>query len=254
MNSSSKDAERKEESPAMTPQQAELTAGASSALSIYREMAVGNASTWHFLLYELTVLLSGLPGLLGLASRSVLYPCLFRRCGRRPAFGKGITLRGPTKISIGDKAIFDDYSVLDARGEHAAIDIGAHSAIGRFTTLAAKGGRIELGDAVNIGSYCRIATQSRIAIGASTLVAAYCYIGPGNHQQGDGNQPLISRPMEIKGGVEIGAHVWIGAHTTILDGVKIGEGAIVGAHSLVRDDVPAKTVVAGCPAKVVRGV
>lgn len=38
----------------------------------------------------------------------------------------------------------------------------------------------------------------------------------------------------------------------ILKGVTIGEGAIVGAGSVVTKDVPAWTVVAGNPAKVVK--
>lgn len=45
---------------------------------------------------------------------------------------------------------------------------------------------------------------------------------------------------------------WIGMNVTILKGVTIGEGAIVGACSVVTKDVPAWTVVAGNPAKVVK--
>ena len=41
-------------------------------------------------------------------------------------------------------------------------------------------------------------------------------------------------------------------NVTILKGVTIGEGAIVGACSVVTKDVPAWTVVAGNPAKVIK--
>ena len=145
----------------------------------------------------------------------------------------------------------DDYSVLDVRGK-GSIAIGDHVSIGRFTTLAAKDGVIDLGAGCNIRSYCRIATQSSVRLGQSVLVGAYCYIGPGNHKAGDDARPLISKEMEIKGGVEIGSHAWIGAGVTILDGVRIGEGAVVGAHSLVLSDVPAGATVAGSPAKIIR--
>ena len=46
----------------------------------------------------------------------------------------------------------------------------------------------------------------------------------------------------------------IGASATILGGVTIGEHAMVGAGSVVNHDVPPYTVVAGCPARVVRRV
>lgn len=52
------------------------------------------------------------------------------------------------------------------------------------------------------------------------------------------------------GQVHIGDHVFIGANATILPGVTIGEYAIIGAGSVVTHDVPARTVVAGVPAKV----
>jgi acetyltransferase-like isoleucine patch superfamily enzyme len=44
----------------------------------------------------------------------------------------------------------------------------------------------------------------------------------------------------------------IGSNATILCGVTVGEEAIVGAGSVVLHDVPAKTIVAGNPAKVIR--
>ena len=47
-------------------------------------------------------------------------------------------------------------------------------------------------------------------------------------------------------------NVWIGANATILPGVTIGENAVIGAGSVVTKDVPANTVVAGNPAKVIR--
>lgn len=44
----------------------------------------------------------------------------------------------------------------------------------------------------------------------------------------------------------------LGSSSTILCGVTIGEDAIVGAGAVVTKDVPAKTIVAGVPAKPVR--
>jgi acetyltransferase-like isoleucine patch superfamily enzyme len=62
------------------------------------------------------------------------------------------------------------------------------------------------------------------------------------------------RPTPCEGiwPVVLGDDVWIGADATILKGVTIGDRAIVGAGAVVTSDVPADTVVAGNPARVIR--
>lgn len=239
--------------PDMTPQQRELSDTKASGLSLYRQLAVGEGSLPCLLGYELAQLLcSGLPGLAGLALRALIYPHLFAACGTRPAFGRGVVLRIPRQASLGHGVVIDDYATLDVRGSDAGIELGDRVLIGRFATIAAKGGRVRLKSGCNVGSYCRIATNSRIEVGESVLFGAYCYIGPGNHQEGDEGRPLIASPMEIRGGVSIGDHAWLGTRVTVLDGVKIGRHAIIGAHSLVKDDIPDFAVAVGTPAKVIR--
>lgn len=46
----------------------------------------------------------------------------------------------------------------------------------------------------------------------------------------------------------------IGSSVTLLGGLTVGEGAMVGAGSLVTKDVPAHTIAAGHPARVIRSV
>ena len=46
----------------------------------------------------------------------------------------------------------------------------------------------------------------------------------------------------------------IGSSATLLGGITVGENAIVGAGSVVTQDVPANTIVAGNPARVVRKI
>jgi len=51
--------------------------------------------------------------------------------------------------------------------------------------------------------------------------------------------------------VRIGDNCFIGAHSIILPGVTIGDGCIVAAGSVVARDVPAGSLVAGNPARLV---
>ena len=54
--------------------------------------------------------------------------------------------------------------------------------------------------------------------------------------------------------VVIKRNAWIGAGAIILSGVTVGENAVVAAGAVVSKDVPANTVVAGIPAKVVKNI
>lgn len=242
----------------MTPQQKRFSGRRQGTLDLYRELVVGDGGWGALTVFEIyTLLIAGLPGALGLALRRLALPRLLRHCGSGTTVGRGVTIRQPSRIALGKGVIIDDLCVLDNRSFAEApsdfgITIGDHVVIGRQTILNAKGGRIILRDGCNVSSSCRIATQSLVDIGESVLIAAFVYIGPGNHTVGRADQPIIEQEMELRGGVRIGRGAWIGTRATILDGVTIGEGAVVGAHSLVNEDVPPHAIVAGTPARVLR--
>ena len=171
--------------------------------------------------------------------------------GKRVLIGPNVSLRQPTKIFLDDGCVIDELSSLSVQGgEQACIRLGKHVFIGRGTILNARGGSLELADAANIGSYCRIASSARIAIGQYSLVGAFCYIGGGNHGTARLDIPMALQETENLRGVVISDDVWIGAQCTILDGVTIGRGSIIGAKSLVNKDVPEYSIAYGCPAKV----
>ena len=111
------------------------------------------------------------------------------------------------------------------------------------------GMNINLGENVFINSGCSFQDQGGIYIGDGTLIGHQVVIATINHSQDpDDRASMTLEP------VKIGKNVWIGSHATILPGVTIGDGAIIAAGAVVNRDVPARTVVGGVPAKVIKTV
>ena len=60
--------------------------------------------------------------------------------------------------------------------------------------------------------------------------------------------------LEYARPIRIGSGVWIGGGAIVLPGITISDGAVIGAGSVVTRDVPADTVVAGNPARIIRSL
>ena len=60
--------------------------------------------------------------------------------------------------------------------------------------------------------------------------------------------------MIVAAPIVLERNVWIGAGATVLHGVTVGADAVVAAGAVVTRDVPAATLVAGVPARVVRSI
>lgn len=114
---------------------------------------------------------------------------------------------------------------------------------------------IDYGKPVTIGRGCFIQQcctffgRGGITIGNDVFIGPKVNLITINHDPNPENRnATYGRPILIED------KVWIGINSTILPGVRIGYGAIVGAGSVVTKDVPAMTVVAGNPARVVRKI
>lgn len=66
--------------------------------------------------------------------------------------------------------------------------------------------------------------------------------------------PLDQRHVHHIAPIVIGRDVWIGSGAILLPGVHVGDGAVVAAGAVVRADVPARTIVAGVPARIIKKV
>ena len=109
------------------------------------------------------------------------------------------------------------------------------------------GRNIRVGKRVFINSGCCFQDQGGIELGDGCLIGHQVVIATLNHDL-DPNK----RGSMIPAKVTLGKNVWVGAHATILPGVKIGDNAVIAAGAVVNRDVPANSVVAGVPARVIR--
>ncbi len=236
-----------------TPLSEQLNQGDSSALAKYQTKVIGNTNFWPLALYELLIFLLGdIPGALGYLLRKKLYPILFRDTGAGLILGKSITLRCPSRITLGEGVAIDDYGLLDASGTDAGITLGDHVIVSRNCVIQNKTAAVTIGDHTDIGCNTIISSSGGISIGKSVLIAGNCYIGGGRYITERLDLPMMRQGVYTKGAVTIGDDVWLGAGAIVLDGIQIGNGCIVGAGAVVTKNLPDYAVAIGVPAKVVR--
>ncbi|MCP5102784.1 MAG: acyltransferase [bacterium] len=225
------------------------------AFAKYKEMFLGKVSFFYLIKYEIVMtLFSPVPGALGFVLRKIFFPGLFKKTGKGAVFGRNMTIRHPKKIEIGDNVVFDDNTVIDAKGENnTGLKIGNNVLVGRGTTISCKGGDIVIGDYSNIGPNNIIISESSIKMGKYVFTAGHMYmIAGGTHAFDRIDIPIWHQPSVSKGGILLDDDIWIGAHCTILDGVKIGKGAIIGAATLVHKRIKPYTVNVGVPAGMIK--
>lgn len=223
-----------------------------SSFAKYREFFVGRPGFAAFLRYEIAMLLAAdLRGGGGYVLRNRLFPGLFRRAGRGINFGRGMILRCPARIDLGDRIAIDDNCTLDARGVGPGdrFEIGDGTLFARDVIAVVKAGSMVIGRHCSIGSQTTLSGVGGIELGDHVLVAGECYIGGGRYGTALGAGPMVAQGHVTKGPVVIGSDVWLGAGVRVIDGVRIGEGAIVGAGAVVTRDVAPYTIVGGVPAR-----
>ena len=127
-------------------------------------------------------------------------------------------------------------------------EVGDETKVGTF---------VEIQKGAKIGKRCKISSHTFICEGVT--IEDFVFVGHGVMFTND----LYPRAANADGSLQTDAD-WkcvptlvkkgasIGSGATILCGITIGEGALIGAGSMVTKDVPAHTLVAGNPAKVLR--
>lgn len=122
------------------------------------------------------------------------------------------------------------------------------------------GKHIFLGDKVVINMNCTFLDDNIISIGSNVLIAPNVqlytathpveagerFVEDWNEQSGD----LFFRTKALP--ITIGNYVWIGGGAIVLPGVTIGDNCVIGAGSVVTKSIPANSVAAGNPCRIIR--
>ncbi len=96
--------------------------------------------------------------------------------------------------------------------------------------------------AAGVDCYC----VDQVVLADDVTVSQDAFLCTASHDIDRGDRALVTGPIRINRGA------WIFARATILPGITVGEGAVAAACAVVTRDVPAHTVVAGNPARIVR--
>ena len=129
-------------------------------------------------------------------------------------------------------------------------EIGDESKIGAF---------VEIQRGATVGRRAKISSHTFICEGVQ--IEDQVFVGHGVTFINDRYPRSVNDRGELQTGDDwkvvptiVRRRASIGSGSTILCGVEIGEGAIVGAGSVVTKDVPAGSIVAGNPARILRQV
>jgi len=107
---------------------------------------------------------------------------------------------------------------------------------------------VTVGSHVWMDTFCNIGHAD---IGDCVLMARNCHVVSGNRGHGfDRTDVPIMQQYGEAGRVRVGPDVWMGSGVVIL--ADVGRGSVIGAGSVVTRPIPAMSVAAGNPARILR--
>jgi acetyltransferase-like isoleucine patch superfamily enzyme len=163
------------------------------------------------------------------------------------------TTSGACTLALRARGVQCDFVSCDghlpsiyARGR---VRLGRVALRGRLVPVelgALAGAVLEIGDGTFINQGASIVANERIVIGKNVRIGDFVAIYDTDHHPVDELTPTQMAP------VTVGDDVWIGRGAILLPGSSIGEYAVVAAGAVVSGAVPARTLVAGAPARHLR--
>lgn len=183
---------------------------------------------------------------------------LFGQRMRLGQFGAGadiddnVGLDYPGNIHLGARSRLARNAVIRANTDkQPGIRIGDDTLVLESVLMNANQGHIHVGSHSWVGPFTLIYGNGGVDIGNHVLIAAHSMINTISHHASRSDIPMAEQGI-YSDPVVIEDDVWLGLNVTVLQGVTIGRGSIIGAGSLVNKDIPPGSIAVGTPAKVIR--
>ena len=176
-------------------------------------------------------------------------------------------------ISIGNSVLGKSFSVnYRVVRNKPSLSIGNECILLNDNIFESDSGFISIGSGTFINGGTRLISRSSITIGNNVTIAWGCMIYDHDSHSLDYRDRIADQEQQLRDWhsgnfienknwetvnskpIVIGDNVWLGFDVVVLKGVTIGEGAIIGAKSVVTRDIPAWSVAAGNPAKVIKTI
>jgi acetyltransferase-like isoleucine patch superfamily enzyme len=112
--------------------------------------------------------------------------------------------------------------------------------------------RIMIGNRVTSTGSLTIGAHKEITIEDDVMFATNVMLSDALHGYETPQTPYKYQPMTRIEPIVIKRGCWIGQNVVIMPGVTIGELSIIGANSVVTKNIPARSIAAGSPARVIK--